>query len=192
MLRAAKGLPDPLTNDVAEITAAARSPLLTPSDTYHLGNDEQGRRDGLDEARRDQGCGWLAHTALAGLTLGAGVQLFALLTPPVLIATSVYRRSFRLSPFLRNTAVGTFLGGGAFGAGLGWAKTMSMDPVGLEDRAYRLKMNVGQRRVDDYSTIGAVLGAVSPGGDRRGTELIRECRLSRQRCSSSELPYRIW
>lgn len=36
-----------------------------------------------------------------------------------------------------------------------------MPPAGEEDRAIRLRSNVGQRRVDDYSVIGGVLGAVS-------------------------------
>ncbi|KAL8277968.1 hypothetical protein RQP46_009600 [Phenoliferia psychrophenolica] len=88
------------------------------------------------------------------------IQAFSLATPPILIATSLYRRSFRLSPFLRNTALSTFIGGGAVGVGMGWAKAATTDAAGLEDRAYRLKMNVGQRRVDDYSVIGAVLGAI--------------------------------
>ena len=87
--------------------------------------------------------------------------MFSLLSPPLLLAHSLYKRSFRLSPFLRNTFLSTFLLGGSFGAALGAGRMYGMDLEGARERAERLRYNVGQRRVDDWSVIGAVLGSVS-------------------------------
>lgn len=96
--------------------------------------------------------------------------MFSLLSPPVLLAHSIYKRSFRLSPFLRNTFLSTFLLGGSIGAGLGAGRMYGMDFAGAKDRAERLRYNVGQRRVDDWSVIGGVLGSVSFPALIRGEE----------------------
>lgn len=45
---------------------------------------------------------------------------------------------------------------------MGYVKSGGMDDQGAADRAYRLQMNTGQVRVDDWSIIGGVLGGVSP------------------------------
>ncbi|KAM0756398.1 hypothetical protein T439DRAFT_321103 [Meredithblackwellia eburnea MCA 4105] len=87
-------------------------------------------------------------------------QAFALLTPPIHIAISAFRRRFVLSNLLRSMTINTFLVGPIIGAGMTYAKMSSTDDAGMVDRAERIRANVLQTRVDDYSVIGGVLGAV--------------------------------
>lgn len=88
------------------------------------------------------------------------VQLFAIATPPIAVLLGLRRGAFRISPVLRTTAVATFIGGPAVGAGMTWARMRGMKDDEIMDRAVRIRANASQRRVDDYSLIGAVLGAV--------------------------------
>ena len=95
----------------------------------------------------------------------AGIQLMSLLAPPLVFTSALLRRRtrpFSLSRSLRTITLSTWLGGSALGVGLAYGRMSSLDDTQVADRAYRIEENKTQRRVDDYSTVGAVLGAVRP------------------------------
>jgi hypothetical protein len=59
-----------------------------------------------------------------------GVQTFALIVPPLTLARLLYRKQFSLNHWLRQSAIGTFGFGGAFGAASGWGRMKQVgDPV---------------------------------------------------------------
>ncbi|GAA6063978.1 hypothetical protein JCM10212_005788 [Sporobolomyces blumeae] len=96
----------------------------------------------------------LTHSALKG------VQTVSLIAPPVLVLSSLYRRSFRLSHLFRNLTLSTAVVGPAVGVGLASYRMVGMDAAEVKEKAVRVKANRKQRRCDDYSVIGGVLGAL--------------------------------
>ncbi|GAA5883593.1 hypothetical protein JCM16303_004903 [Sporobolomyces ruberrimus] len=97
----------------------------------------------------------LSHSALKG------VQTVASIGPPLLLVTSLYRRTFRLSSYLRSVALSTFTIGPAIGVGLATYRMSGMNDLKIKEKALRVKSNAHQQRCDDYSVIGGVLGALA-------------------------------
>jgi hypothetical protein len=80
--------------------------------------------------------------------------------------------------FLRGQAIAAFVVAPPVAVFMNWGRLRNMDEVrpgddsecgtgdyrraqeGIADRAYRIRMNTSQTRCDDYSTVGAVLGAL--------------------------------
>lgn len=89
-----------------------------------------------------------------------GVQLMSIVGPPVLLLNGLRKGSFTVSRFLRQVSATSFLAGPAVGMGLGAARMWGMPADGVADRAARIRANSGQRRTDDYSVIGGVLGGL--------------------------------
>ncbi|GAA5930899.1 hypothetical protein JCM1841_001966 [Sporobolomyces salmonicolor] len=89
-----------------------------------------------------------------------GAQTFALLSPPLLLARAAWRRSFRLSTFLRSLTLSTLAAGPVVGAAVAAVRMAALHGAEVHDWALKIKADRTQRRVDDYSTIGAVLGAL--------------------------------
>lgn len=58
------------------------------------------------------------------------------------------------SSFLPRTRTSPIIPAGIVGA----LKFMQIDQAGFEDRVYRLHYNSGQKRTDDFSTVGALFG----------------------------------
>ncbi|GAA5833415.1 hypothetical protein JCM11251_003487 [Rhodosporidiobolus azoricus] len=74
----------------------------------------------------------------------------------------LYNNARPPSSSLRSLTLGTFLVGPASGGlvELGRLYWQGITETELMAKAARIKANVSQRRVDDYATIGAVLGAL--------------------------------
>lgn len=88
------------------------------------------------------------------------VQTTALVAPTVGLARAAYRRNFSVNRWLRANAIWTFGFGTTAGLAMAWARLRNEPDIAIYDRAYRIRSNVTQVRVDDYSKIGAVLGAL--------------------------------
>lgn len=89
--------------------------------------------------------------------------MFAVLSPPLLAIRALFaRRVPSLSGTLRSLTLGTFVAGPLAGGGveLGRLYWQQIGETKLVEKAARIKANVGQRRADDYTAIGAVLGSV--------------------------------
>lgn len=74
---------------------------------------------------------------------------------------AIYKKSFRISSYLRGVALTTFTVGPAIGVGLAAYRMSGMNDLQVKEKAMKVKANAHQRRCDDYSVIGGVLGAVS-------------------------------
>ncbi|GAA5873032.1 hypothetical protein JCM8547_000011 [Rhodosporidiobolus lusitaniae] len=99
----------------------------------------------------------LQHSAMKGL------QSFSLLTPPILLLRSlILRRPLSLSASLRSLTLLTFVAGPVGGAGLeiGRLYWQRIGEGELREKAQRIRANQGQRRADDYTVIGGVLGSL--------------------------------
>ncbi|KAK4053304.1 hypothetical protein OIO90_003916 [Microbotryomycetes sp. JL221] len=90
-----------------------------------------------------------------------GVQLSAIAAPPLLLLTSLRRRQFSPTKYLRSLTVSSFVVVPAIVVGLGYGRMSSVQQEGIVDRAVRLRSNQSQRNVDDKSIIGGVLGALA-------------------------------
>ncbi|EIW71364.1 hypothetical protein TREMEDRAFT_28036 [Tremella mesenterica DSM 1558] len=93
----------------------------------------------------------------AGLKMG---QTMGMIVPPIYLLTlAVRKRPFSIRRLMNVTT--TWVGIGSIGlGGLGWARMGSQSEEAIFDRCERLKYNQGQLRCDDYSIIGASLGAI--------------------------------
>ncbi|GAA6006970.1 hypothetical protein JCM10207_009155 [Rhodosporidiobolus poonsookiae] len=99
----------------------------------------------------------LQHSAVKG------IQGFALLSPPLILARALIARRFpSLSSSLRSLTLGTFLVGPAAGGvvELGRLYWQGISDAELEDKSARLKASASQRQADDYAVIGGVLGSL--------------------------------
>ncbi|GAA5846073.1 hypothetical protein JCM3766R1_001358 [Sporobolomyces carnicolor] len=97
----------------------------------------------------------ISHSALKG------VQTVALIAPPALLVHAIYKKSFRISSYLRGVALTTFTVGPAIGVGLAAYRMSGMNDLQVKEKAMKVKANAHQRRCDDYSVIGGVLGALA-------------------------------
>ncbi|GAA5982080.1 hypothetical protein JCM11641_004317 [Rhodosporidiobolus odoratus] len=99
----------------------------------------------------------LKHSAVKG------IQGFAILAPPLLAARALLaRRAPSLTASLRTITLSTFLLGPVAGGGveLGRVYWQGLSSTELGDKAARIRSSTSQRRADDYSAIGGVLGAI--------------------------------
>ncbi|GAA5887143.1 hypothetical protein JCM6882_009462 [Rhodosporidiobolus microsporus] len=100
----------------------------------------------------------LTHSAVKG------IQSFALLSPPLLLARALIARRApsSLGSSLRSLTLGTFVVGPAAGGLVEFGRLywQGLTEGELGDKAARIRANEGQRRADDYATIGAVLGSL--------------------------------
>ncbi|KAL7008900.1 hypothetical protein EMMF5_001647 [Cystobasidiomycetes sp. EMM_F5] len=88
------------------------------------------------------------------------VQATALIAPPTIALRQLYRRNFSPNRWLRSSALWTFGFGIPAGLAMTWARLRNQEDIAIFDRAYRIRNNVTQVRVDDYSKVGALLGAL--------------------------------
>ncbi|GAA6043287.1 hypothetical protein JCM8097_003035 [Rhodosporidiobolus ruineniae] len=110
----------------------------------------------MDPASRDQQL-VLKHSAVKG------AQSFALLTPPLLVLrAALTRRAPSLRSITRTLGLSTFVLGPLAGAGveIGRVYWQGLGERELGEKAVKIRTNAGQRRCDDYATIGAVLGGL--------------------------------
>lgn len=89
------------------------------------------------------------------------MQTLSIISPPLALLLAIRRRPLRVTPIFRNVALSTFLGGGAIGAGLGWATMRGMGEEGISRKAISVRSDAVQRGRDDQAIIGGVLGGVS-------------------------------
>ena len=84
---------------------------------------------------------------IALLTVGVGIQMFSILTPPILILNSIRKKTFNVNRFLRSSmcrasinanplkliltvaTVGAYAIGAPFGAFAGWGRMRNMEEV---------------------------------------------------------------
>ncbi|GAA6015865.1 hypothetical protein JCM11491_007215 [Sporobolomyces phaffii] len=109
----------------------------------------------ITEAKGEEYSAVLSHSALKG------VQTVSLVGPPLLLVAALYRKSFRLSSYLRSVALTTFTVGPAIGVGLATYRMSGMNDLQVKEKALKVKANAHQRRCDDYSVIGGVLGSLA-------------------------------
>jgi len=88
------------------------------------------------------------------------VQATAVLAPPIGLARQLYRKNLNVTRFLRRTAGLTFVAGSTTGLAMAWLRLRNEPDIAIYDRAFRLRHNPTQVRVDDYSKVGALLGAL--------------------------------
>lgn len=90
----------------------------------------------------------------------AGAQLFALMSA-ALLPFRLIRHKRTFASTLRRTALSTFLVGPALGAGYAFVRLNSHSEEAIRESAARMRADKGERKREDYATIGGVLGAVS-------------------------------
>lgn len=88
------------------------------------------------------------------------VQTTAVVAPPLLLAKQLYQKNFTVSRWLRRSAVWSFGVGPVAGFAMAWLRLRNEPDIAIYDRAYRLRHNPTQVRVDDFSKVGALLGAL--------------------------------
>ncbi|THH15604.1 hypothetical protein EW146_g4904 [Bondarzewia mesenterica] len=107
-----------------------------------------------------------AHTVdtefLVRRSMTKGYQLFSLLTPPIYVASTLFRRGrghITVNRFLRATWLGGAAGiasGGAFE----YVRSANSSAETLRTRTIRATYDTSSLRADDHATIGALLFAV--------------------------------
>jgi len=112
-----------------------------------------------------------AYSQVLGHTTIKGAQVVSLVAPPVLLALALVRRRPLVDArrFLISNARATWLVGPPLGAALGWARMRNLDDDAIADRAYRLRYNESQKRVDRFFVggafaVGAATAAFRPAG----------------------------
>ncbi|CAD6588098.1 MAG: hypothetical protein CYPHOPRED_004266 [Cyphobasidiales sp. Tagirdzhanova-0007] len=94
------------------------------------------------------------------------VQATALVAPPFSLARQMQAfqgiggTCFSVNRWLRNNAAWTIFFGSTAGLAMAWGRLRNESDIAIHDRAYRLRHNSDQVRVDDYSKVGAILGAL--------------------------------
>jgi len=87
-------------------------------------------------------------------------QIASVASPLFLLGRSIYKRSFSLSSFLRNNAIGTFVIGGGTGVLLALGRMAPLQEVDIRRRAVMLRHNVSLAAASDYAIVGAILGTL--------------------------------
>ncbi|GAA5992629.1 hypothetical protein JCM10908_002697 [Rhodotorula pacifica] len=102
------------------------------------------------------------HTTLITQHAFQGAQLMSLLSLS-LLPFSLIRHPLRpLSTHLRRTALRTLVFGPALGAGYAFVRINTLQSErGVEESARKMRADQGERRREDYATIGAVLGGLA-------------------------------
>ncbi|POY73010.1 hypothetical protein BMF94_3996 [Rhodotorula taiwanensis] len=86
-------------------------------------------------------------------------KLFALMSA-ALLPFRLIRHKRTFASTLRRTALSTFLVGPALGAGYAFVRLNSHSEEAIRESAARMRADKGERKREDYATIGGVLGAL--------------------------------
>ncbi|KAL7409935.1 hypothetical protein BDY24DRAFT_427901 [Mrakia frigida] len=96
----------------------------------------------------------LRHSAIQG------AQLASLVTPFLYGAVAIKTRSFSIGRLLRACAIGFAGVGPAAGAALAYGRMLNQPEAVVATRAGLLRGSASQQRLEDYTIIGAAVGAL--------------------------------
>ncbi|KAJ6110141.1 hypothetical protein N7486_002376 [Penicillium sp. IBT 16267x] len=103
----------------------------------------------------------LARTILATHVASRGFQLGTALGIISYAVESAFKRRYISMPLLiRSAGAGSIIGAGISAAGM-MARMWGREDIEWRDRSWRLRYNTGQLALDNWSELGAVIGALA-------------------------------